>query len=103
MSNNSKKGENVNDIEIGYKENDFEEIKINKEATYKMPSSYLIFDAKSSVFINKNNLITQIQLTLYSSNNTNSSISLASSNTLPLIEEITVDIIKNLQMINCKN
>ncbi|CAB5342138.1 unnamed protein product [Rhizophagus irregularis] len=121
---------------------------INKGATYEVPPSYPTFDAKSSVFVNKNNLTTQTQvsqtlpttstpiiiqlpsqlypnsqeqLTSYSSNNTNSSIPLASPNTLPSIgeffhsldqkyncnvysnfenafleEEITVDVIKDL-------
>lgn len=106
-----------------------------------MPPSYPTFDAKSSVSVNKNNLTqtlptsapiiiqlpsqlypnSQEQLTSYSSNNTNSSIPIASPNILPSIgeffnsldqkyncnvysnfenafleEEITVDIIKDL-------
>ncbi|CAB4489346.1 unnamed protein product [Rhizophagus irregularis] len=86
---------------------------INKGATYEVLLSYPIFDAKSSVSVNKNNLTTQTQVSqtvpatptpiiiqlpsqLYpnstqkqstscNSNNTNSNIHLASPNTLPSI------------------
>ncbi|POG78265.1 hypothetical protein GLOIN_2v1473341 [Rhizophagus irregularis DAOM 181602=DAOM 197198] len=58
---------------------------INKGATYEVLLSYPIFDAKSSVSVNKNNLTTQTQSTSCNSNNTNSNIHLASPNTLPSI------------------
>ncbi|GBC25675.2 hypothetical protein GLOIN_2v1473341 [Rhizophagus irregularis DAOM 181602=DAOM 197198] len=94
---------------------------INEAATYEVPPSYPTFDAKSSVSVNKNNLTAQTQvsqalpatatpiiiqlpsqfypnsqeqLTSYSSNNTN--VLLASPNTLPSIEEIAVNVIKDL-------
>ncbi|GBC09429.1 hypothetical protein RclHR1_08860002 [Rhizophagus clarus] len=35
---------------------------INKGTTYDIPPSYLVFDMKSNVFINKNNLTTQTQI-----------------------------------------
>ncbi|RIA92765.1 hypothetical protein C1645_820170 [Glomus cerebriforme] len=52
---------------------DFQEFIINKETTYKVPPSYLTFDVKSSISVNRNNLTIQAQV--------------ISPNTLPLIGE----------------